>query len=237
MATPKKTPAKKTPAKKDIAKQEIVKREITKHDIITAYMDYVLEHERTPKSVYKFAKDNNMSEQEFYKFFGSFESLRKDIWNTFFTMTMDVGYKNEDYDHFSNREKMLTFFYTFFELLTLNRSYVLYTLRENQNTMSNMEQLKGLRKHVKGFAKELIMQRNEDKTNIILERSETIYSEGAWIQMLFLLKFWMDDDSAGFEKTDMAIEKSVNTIFDVFDNTPLDAVLDFGKFLWKERMV
>jgi hypothetical protein len=232
MATTKKTPAKKTPAKKEILKQEI-----TKHDIITAYMDYVLEHEKTPKSVYKFAKDNNMSEQEFYKFFGSFDSLRKDIWNTFFTMTMDVAHKNEDYAHFSNREKMLTFFYTFFELLTLNRSYVLYTLKENQHAMSNMEQLKGLRKQVKNFAKDLIMQRNEDKTNIILERSETIYSEGAWIQMLFLMKFWMDDDSAGFEKTDMAIEKSVNTIFDVFDNTPLDAVLDFGKFLWKERMV
>jgi hypothetical protein len=103
--------------------------------------------------------------------------------------------------------------------------------------MSKMEQLKGLRKHVKNFSKDLIMQRNEDKSNILLERSETIYSEGAWIQMLFLMKFWMDDDSAGFEKTDMAIEKSVNTIFDVFDNTPLDAVLDFGKFLWKERMV
>jgi hypothetical protein len=232
MATTKKTPAKKTPAKKEILKQEI-----TKHDIITAYMDYVLEHEKTPKSVYKFAKDNNMSEQEFYKFFGSFDSLRKDIWNTFFTMTMDVAHKNEDYAHFSNREKMLTFFYTFFELLTLNRSYVLYTLKENQHVMSNMEQLKGLRKQVKNFAKDLIMQRNEDKSNILLERSETIYSEGAWIQMLFLIKFWMDDDSAGFEKTDMAIEKSVNTIFDVFDNTPLDAVLDFGKFLWKERMV
>jgi len=131
---------------------------------------------------------------------------------------------------------MLTFFYTFFELLTLNRSYVLFALKENQHMMSKMEQLKGLRKHVKGFAKELIMDRNESKTNILLERSETIYSEGAWVQMLFLMKFWMDDDSAGFEKTDMAIEKSVNTIFDVFDNTPLDAVLDFGKFLWKERM-
>ena len=151
-------------------------------------------------------------------------------------MTMDVSHKNEDYAHFSNREKMLTFFYTFFEILTLNRSYVLYTLKENPHMMSKMEQLKDLRKHVKNFSKDLIMQRNEDKTNILLERSETIYSEGAWIQMLFLLKFWMDDDSAGFEKTDMAIEKSVNTIFDVFDNTPLDAVLDFGKFLWKERM-
>jgi hypothetical protein len=222
--------------KKSTTKKTSKKKELSQHDIITAYMDHVLTHEKTPKSVYKFAKDNNMTEQEFYNFFGSFDGLRKEIWNTFFTMTIDVAHKNEDYAHFSNREKMLTFFYTFFELLTLNRSYVLFAPHENQHTMSKMEQLKGLRKHVKSFAKDLIMERNENKTNILLERSETVYSEGAWVQMLFLLKFWMDDDSAGFEKTDMAIEKSVNTIFDVFDNTPLDAVLDFGKFLWKERM-
>lgn len=226
MATVKKTTTKKTVKKEDITRQ----------DVITAYMEYVLEHEKTPKSVFKFVKDNNMTEAEFYNFFGSFDGLRKEIWNTFFTMTMDVAHKSEDYHSFSNREKMLTFFYTFFELLTLNRSYVLFTLKENQHMMSKMEQLKGLRKHVKGFARELIQERNESKTNILLERSESIYSEGAWVQMLFLLKFWMDDDSAGFEKTDMAIEKSVNTIFDVFDNTPLDAVFDFGKFLWKERM-
>ena len=46
----------------------------------------------------------------------------------------------------------------------------------------------------------------------------------------------MDDHSPQFEKTDVAIEKSVNTVFDVFDNTPLERVLDFGKFLFKERM-
>jgi AcrR family transcriptional regulator len=226
MATVKKTTKKKTPKKK----------ETTRQDVITLYMEYVLEHEKTPKSVYKFAKDNGMTEADFYNFFGSFEGLRKEIWNTFFTMTMDVAHKSEDYHSFSNREKMLTFFYTFFELLTLNRSYVLFALQENQHMMNKMDQLKGLRRHVKDFARELIQERNETKTNILLERSESVYSEGAWVQMLFLLKFWMDDDSPGFEKTDMAIEKSVNTIFDVFDNTPLDAVLDFGKFLWKERM-
>lgn len=226
-----------TASKKSTPKKTTKKKELSQQDVITAYMDYVLEHEKTPKSVYKFAKDNGMTEQEFYQFFGSFEGLRREIWNTFFTMTMDVAHKNEDYEHFSNREKMLTFFYTFFELLTLNRSYVLFTLHNHQNMMDKMDQLKGLRRHVKDFAKDLISQRNETKSNILLERSESIYSEGAWVQMLFLLKFWMDDDSAGFEKTDMAIEKSVNTIFDVFDNTPLDAVLDFGKFLWKERKV
>jgi hypothetical protein len=45
----------------------------------------------------------------------------------------------------------------------------------------------------------------------------------------------MDDHSPGFEKTDMAIEKSVRTVFDLFDNTPFDSVIDFGKFLWKEK--
>jgi hypothetical protein len=226
MATSKKNP--ETKPKK--------KKETTRQDLMTAYMEYVLEHEKTPKSVFKFAKDHDMTEADFYELFGSFDGLRREIWNTFFTMSMEAIQKSEEYDHYSNREKMLTFFFTFFELLTLNRSYVLYTLDGKQDKMTVMNELKGLRKHVKNYARDLIQQRNETKSNILLERSERVYSEGAWVQMVFLLKFWMDDDSAGFEKTDMAIEKSVNTIFDVFDNTPLDAVLDFGKFLWKERL-
>ncbi|MFT6930871.1 MAG: hypothetical protein ACJAQ7_002366 [Sediminicola sp.] len=45
----------------------------------------------------------------------------------------------------------------------------------------------------------------------------------------------MNDSSPAFEKTDLAIEKSVTTIFDLFDNTPLESILDFGKFLYKEN--
>jgi hypothetical protein len=46
----------------------------------------------------------------------------------------------------------------------------------------------------------------------------------------------MEDTSAAFEKTDIFIEKSVNTSFDVLNITPLKSVLDFGKFLFKEKM-
>lgn len=62
-----------------------------------------------------------------------------------------------------------------------------------------------------------------------------IFAEAVWIQFLFLLKFWANDNSPAFESTDVAIEKSVNTAFDVFDNTPLERIIDFGKFLWKEK--
>lgn len=204
--------------------------------IIALYMEHVLEHENFPKSVYKFCKVNNLQEDEFYKSFGSFEGLQVEIWNNFYTNTINLLEKNKDYGTYGNQDKMLSFFYTMFELLTLNRSYVLFALKEHKSKFAAMAQLKGLRKNIKNYATSLIEEANESKNLKVTKQSPVIFSEGAWVQFLFLLKFWMDDTSAGFERTDMAIEKSVNTIFDVFDNTPLDSIIDFGKFLYKETM-
>jgi hypothetical protein len=208
---------------------------ITDDKIIGFYMDYVLEHETVPKSVYKFCKEKKVKEEDFYAHFGSFDSLRTQIWNKFFSNTKNLLHKNKEYDSFSNKDKMLTFFFTFFELLTLNRSYVLFSLEGQKNMMEKLKELKGLRSHIKEFATELIDEANAEKNFRLTKRSPQLFSEGAWVQFLFLLKFWMDDSSAGFEKTDLAIEKSVTTIFDVFENTPLDSLLDFGKFLYKEN--
>ncbi|SRX55379.1 TetR family transcriptional regulator C-terminal domain-containing protein [Aequorivita sp. CIP111184] len=219
------------------SKKSVPKSKVTKDKIITAYMEWVLLKEKAPISVFKFCKENNYTEAEFYSYFGSFEGLQIDIWNSFYEKTIILANKDESYCNYSNQEKMLTFFYTFFELLTLNRSYVLFALREHKNMMKNLSQLKGLRRNIKHFATELIQENNEDKKLKILKQSVTIFSEGAWIQTLFLLKYWMDDNSAGFENTDIVIEKSVRAIFDVFDTQPLESVLDFGKFLWKEKMV
>ncbi|WP_224483337.1 TetR family transcriptional regulator C-terminal domain-containing protein [Robertkochia aurantiaca] len=207
---------------------------IKAEDIMTAYMNHVLETEDRPKSVYRFCKDNQFEETDFYQHFGSFDSLRKQIWQAFFDNAMQAAQKDKDYAGYSNREKMLTFFFTFFEVLKLNRSYILYSVNEAGGSLKHLEQLKGLRRSVKDFARELIEERNAERQIKLTQRSPEIFSEGAWVQLMFLLRFWLNDDSPGFEKTDVAIEKSVNTIFDVFDNTPLDNIVDLGKFLWKE---
>ena len=209
-------------------KKTTSKKNVSADKITAAYMEWVLTKEKAPLSVYKFCKENNFTETEFYKHFGSFNGLQIAIWNDFYEETIRLANRDEGYETYTNKEKMLTFFYTFFELLTLNRSYVLFTLRENQNVMKNLSQLKELRKKIKHFAADLIRENNEDKNLKILRQSVTVFSEGAWLQTLFLLKYWMDDNSAGFENTDIAI--------DVFDTQPLESVLDFGKFLWKEKM-
>lgn len=210
---------------------------ITDAKIVELYMDHVLENGEVPTSVYKFCKENKLKEEEFYAHFGSFDTIQQSIWSRFFESTLTLLKKNEQYESMTNEERMLTFFFTFFENLTLNRSYVLFALKEHKNSFEGLAQLKGLRKDFKDFATELIRERNEEKNLKILKYNEPLFSEGAWLQLLFLLKFWMEDGSPGFEKTDIAIEKSVTTIFQIFENTSLEKIIDFGKFLYKEKFV
>lgn len=206
---------------------------ISKEKLISLYMESVLINEKKPVSVFNFARENNFTEAEFYANFGSFDGLQMEIWNSFYHETTRLANQEEEYGFYSNKEKLLTFFYTFFEILTLNRSYVLFVLQEKKDSIKNLSQLKELRFLVKTFSKEL-MEKDQENESKIQNASKRLFSEGVWVQTLILLNYWREDNSANFEKTDIAIEKSVRVIFDVFDTTALESVVDFGKFLWKE---
>lgn len=212
------------------------KKKITPDHVISLYMEYVLEHDREPASVYKFCKESEITEQDFYAVAGSFPGLRKEIWNRLFANAHEVAAKSDGFQDASAKDKMLTLLYTFFEVLTANRSYVLFTLDKKDQSLKSLQELAGLRKHIKAFAKDLIDETNDEKTLTILKHPAVLFSEGAWVQFLFILKYWMDDNSPNFEKTDVMIEKTVRVIFDVFESTPLESIVDFGKFLWKEKM-
>ena len=202
--------------------------------IVNAFMAYTLENDHYPKSVYKFCKKNEMEEKAFYKFFGSLDGVKVSIWLSFYQNSMSLLEKDENFEMAKPKDKLLSFYFTFFEVLLLNRSYVLFALTGDEKMMDKMVQLSSIRKMFKGFASELIEDGNVDKPSY-LQHPPKIFSEAAWVQLGFLLKFWLEDSSADFEKTDQAIEKSVQTAFDVFDNTPLSSLVDFGKFLWKEK--
>jgi len=63
---------------------------ITQNTLVDLYMDYVLEHNHAPKSIYSFSKHNGFDEAEFYKFFGNFKALEKSIFTQFFTNTINT---------------------------------------------------------------------------------------------------------------------------------------------------
>jgi len=212
------------------------KKTIKQTDLIGFYMDYVLMHNAKPKSVYAFAKDNNFEEQKFYEFFGSFYILEQSIFSLFFENTHATLEKSTDYQSFDARNKMLSFYYTFFENLTANRSYVVHALSSDKNELNSLKVLSHLKKSFINYIDHLGINTIHLKQEQLEKIQNRSLKETAWFQFLVTLKFWLDDSSPSFEKTDLFIEKSVQASFDLIDTTPLKSIIDFGKFLFKEKM-
>lgn len=219
-----------------IIKMATKKAILTRDKIVSMYMDYTLEHNAKPTNVYHFAKKNDFTESEFYEFFGTLDVIENEIFDMFFTKTIDLLDKNPDYETYDMKSKMLSFYFTFFELLTANRSYVTMTLKQHQNQLKNLAILSGLRKHFKNYVSEIITDEYRTTTERFQEFQEKATTESFWFQFLLTMKFWIDDTSAKFEKTDIYIEKSVKVSFELMNVAPIDSLLDFGKFIFKEKI-
>jgi AcrR family transcriptional regulator len=203
--------------------------------ILTQYVEHCLTSGNKPTSVYQFCKNAELDETEFYQHFGSLDAVESALWESFYSNTQSLLEKDKAYAAASRKDQLLSFYFTFFEVLLLNRSYVLFALQGQQHLLSKLTPLKGLRTAFKEYATGLIEAGNDERSRWS-QHPATLFSEAAWVQFLFLLKFWIDDRSKGFEKTDAAIEKSVHTAFAIFDNASLDTLVDFGKFIWKEKI-
>ncbi len=204
------------------------------NSIITIYMEDVLESEIEPKNVFTFCKKHLIEETTFYSYFGSFKALKQRIWVKFLENVTEIIENNNEFDHYSDKDKLLTYFFSLFEVFTLNRSYIVYTLEAESNTLKNCLQLKDFRKSFKKFI-ELKIE-SPIKNEKIATITTPVMSEGVWIQFLFILKFWLDDTSSNFEKTDILIEKSLTTSSLFLDSKPLESLFDLAKFLFKEKM-
>ena len=212
------------------------KSTLTKDKIVSLFMQDTLENNEKPKSVYHFAKANGLTEAEFYNFFGGIEGVEKEIFNLFLEKTLDLLNKDKDYEYYDMKSKMLSFYFTFFELLTANRSYVVLSLKENKNPLQGLMQLSSLRNSFKDFVSGIISDEYRLKQEKLQQIQEKALQESAWFQLLMTMKFWLDDSSTSFEKTDLFIEKSVKASFELMNTAPLESLIDFGKFLFKEKI-
>ncbi len=212
-----------------------------------AYLDHLLEHGEAPPSVYQFTKRLKMKEADFYEHYNSFTSLERDIWRGFFDQALTQIQGDEVYREYSVREKLLAFYYTWVEVLKNNRSYV--TFRVQHMGLSgtgmrpvgsnvgrlNIEVLSRFKEGFLDFANELIMEGKETEEVVDRPIIGNNYDEGLWRQVLFVLNFWVQDDSQNFERTDVAIEKAVNLSFNLMGRSALDSAVDFARFLYQRR--
>ncbi|WP_452231056.1 TetR family transcriptional regulator C-terminal domain-containing protein [Lacinutrix sp. MEBiC02404] len=212
------------------------KKKISASEMITMYMDYVVEHHSKPESVTSFAEVHHFDDEVFYTLFTSFKDLEKDIYVLLFENSLAILKQTPEYITFTKKDKLLSLYYTFFENLSLNQEFIKINLKGFENQLKALATFSRLKRSFKAFVEDLNLETISLNVDTIENIQKKTIKESFWIQFLFTMKFWLDDTSEDFEKTDIFIEKSLNTSFELLNTKSLNNIIDLAKFLYKEKV-
>ena len=207
-----------------------------KTDLLQKYSQFVLKNGKKPLNVFSFCEEIATTESEFYKQFANFETLEQEYLKHFFNATVELILADETYQQAGAKEKLLSFYFTFFEQLTQNRSLMMYLLQHAKSLPHVLKTIHPLKSIFIDYVKTLDIQVMETNLGKLESYKEQSVNELAWLHLVATLQFWVKDTSPSFEKTDIFIEKSIDTSFEFTHLEPLKKMIDFGKFLWKEKM-
>lgn len=204
-----------------------------KDNILSAYSDYLLDHQERPKSMHHFAKHLEIGEQDIYVHFASFDAMESGMMAHFIENARDLTIEQAASDEAFQEQQaqLLTFYLTLTEVLKANRSLVMLLLPKGKDQLNVWKNLKSARGVFLEYIRTLDIK-IEALSFIPSEKvKEKTMDAAAWGQFLTILGFWMKDSSPGFERTDIFIEKSLKLSFEISDSSILHSIVDLGKFI------
>lgn len=208
----------------------VTKPQLSESLLSDAYWDHVLSHGKEPSSVYALCKKIGIQEPQFYQHYGSFQALTRSFWERTITDTQSMLDQDADYQEYDARAKLLAFFYTYFENTLQYRSRFLASFPRRQKA-ALCPSLKGMKSAFDHSSKTLMAEVvSEGKSNLPSQWTEKGY-KGGWPVFLYLIEFWLNDSSKGFQDTDSLIEKLVTFGHDITHFSPFDSAIDLGRFI------
>lgn len=198
-------------------------------------MDAVVKNQGKPNDVANWADDYHFDPLKFYDYYDSFETLEKTIFKTLIDVSVATLIETPDFITFSKKDKLLSLYYTLFENFTLNRAFILLTIKRYGLSLNAISLFGELKKSFMKFIDSLALETLSFNDTIESIQKKSI-KEGFWVQFLLTIKFWMSDDSEQCQKTDIFIEKSINTSVELLNTRSLNNIIDLGKFLYTEKI-
>jgi AcrR family transcriptional regulator len=203
-----------------------------RNQIIEAYIRYLGEHGQPPVTVTRFCKDNGFDEGSFFKEFASFDALEAAFWGGLVNRVVDAVKAGAEWNGFAARERYLAFLYAFMEQSLGNRSMLLLRLK-GVSPINRLPALRKMEMLFKEFADMVVS--HGFSTGEIADRGllRTFYPNALYVHFRGVLQFNLQDDSEGYERTDIFIEKTVKLAFELIGSQAIDSAFDLGKFLFR----
>ena len=213
---------------------------LSESELISQWMNLWTRTRQRPKSMADFAAETGLSEIAIADHVSNLAQLEKLVFSAFFTQTLTLLQASPDYRDYNYEEHLLAIYFTFFELLTANRDYVLLALQDGAPAKLgvnplNLPKLALLQQAFTATISQIAPLNLPVPIPMLNQVGAKGLAEATWLQLLSILAFWISDESPEFEKTDAFIEKSVGAGADLMKFTDLSRLSDWGKFLFQER--
>ena len=199
--------------------------------LIDAYKHLAIEKGILPVSQKEIAVAAGLEVEDFAECFPNLDAIQEVVWVQSLRATLELLENSEEYVQYSTREKMLAFYFTFFEKLDGEHDFLRLFEPKVGIWNYNPTFLTKFKVAFLSFVEEIIKEGLDSKEIADRLMMGSAYGGWHWPQMMFLLNKWMEDSSEGHVITDQAIEKSVNLGFDVMGRNVLDSAFDFAKFM------
>jgi hypothetical protein len=181
---------------------------VSKKKILDTYCNNLCETGHRPVTVFAFCKELKIDESKFYEHYASFKSLESTIFESFFENTKALLEKDSNYAEADSQNKLLAYYYTFFEVLNNNRTLVTLLLSSEDKNWKMSNLLNKLKTHFQEYIDSLDIEVGFLQNTPLSTYKDKGIRSIAWLQMIKTIDFWMKDESKGFEKTDVYIERN-----------------------------
>lgn len=196
--------------------------------------DYVNEKGKRPFFVFRLMDHSGLVGINFFDHYNSLPELEAAVWRKLVEKTVEQLHSDPIFVEYSSREKLLAFYFTLIEVLKENAHFVKVYLRK-ANYFPVPKYLQPFKRFYLRFVNSILAQGKQDGEIVERYFLSDQYDELIWYQLVFLLKFWAADTSEDYQKTDAAVEKAVNTLYDLIGRNPVDSLFDLGKFIYQNR--
>jgi len=169
-------------------------------------------------------------EREIYQHFGSLHGIEAHIIGDLVDHAIGSVEATPEWASFNARQRLLTFFYAFFEAALDHRSFLLLRYPCPRTALTSARTAR-LRSRFQDFASSIVS--DGIGSGELAGRGPVGKSYAPALGLLFqtLIRFYLDDESAAFEDTDAYIEKSTALAFDLIGTQAVDSAADLIRFL------
>lgn len=202
----------------------------TRERILTAYADHLREHGAAPASVFKFSRELGIEERTFFAEFPNFDAVESTMWRALVDRVVEAVTSGAEWQGFSARQRVLTFLFAFTEESLAWRSLLLLRVGKC-GPLARPAHLRGLEEGYKTFIRPVLDRGRETGEIAARGALEQAFPDAFYTHFRAVVDFHLKDASAGYERTDAFIEKSVALAFDLLRTQAVDSAFDFAKFV------